>query len=675
MTSSDEMVNAVPMVGFVTITRATDIAAGHLTLRGGESIVFPTSSGELYSNLIAWASERHEPAIKEFWEKALRGESTTLSPLEVCVGEEVHILGIGSGAVAKGEVHMSFMDLSKWIFSARHEKATNKITLASLRLASQLRLSVTSNVHWQNILNEFLDLAGLKFGFVGQRKTEADGTPFLLTKAITNIAWDDETHELYRKSAANGFKFSNMDALFGPTIVRGEVLISADYSKEDRGVGLPKGHPPLYTYIGIPLFTVGGSLVGMIGLAGRAINDLDQVVSLCQSLASHMMQLDEVTSLFELDSTYSLSKPVDEELTHTLEVFNQFNLPAIAIKQHVIEWATIAAGRILGVDPIMLHDLDLTDASLGSVGGLREIDYSESSVQSRTMISAESFALDTDRWISTSNGLNREVFQLRKVRDYGDSVVYQVIDFTQLNNAYREAKNVADKFVDISKLQTRLVNMISHELRTPLSSLQTSVELIEMGQSEEEKQRTGKFMTNIYQMVHQMTSHIEGVLTFGKINMGDEQIFKRSTELCGLLGETSDEFQTNPDRVRIDCECGSIKCMVMTDPTLASIMFRNVVSNALKYSRDKVQIRVFRSESDSVAVEIEDSGVGIPERELPEVTKPFFRATNVGTVPGTGIGLSLSERISRLLGVDMTIQSLPAIGTKVAFCFSKEDSR
>jgi len=105
------------------------------------------------------------------------------------------------------------------------------------------------------------------FGFIGEIRHE-DGLPYLKTHAITDISWDGETKKLYKKLNKEGFEFRNLKTLFGVTISTGEVCISNDPKNDSRSGGLPGGHPPLDSYIGIPI-KVNNELIGMVGLANK----------------------------------------------------------------------------------------------------------------------------------------------------------------------------------------------------------------------------------------------------------------------------------------------------------------------------------------------------------------------------------------------------------------------
>ena len=122
---------------------------------------------------------------------------------------------------------------------------------------------------WDAALRTVIALSGSQFGFLGRIEQEQDGTPFLHSLAITDIAWNAWSRQVFDEFAADGLDFRNLDSLFGVTVASGELVVSDDPATDPRRCGLPPGHPPLESYLGIPLRD-GAAHIGMIGLANRA---------------------------------------------------------------------------------------------------------------------------------------------------------------------------------------------------------------------------------------------------------------------------------------------------------------------------------------------------------------------------------------------------------------------
>ena len=124
------------------------------------------------------------------------------------------------------------------------------------------------NQLFKSLLTSFIDLTKSEYGFIGEILSGSDGQPFLRTHAISNIAWNEETLAYYEKSMPTGMEFTNLDTLFGAVVRNGKLVIANDPANDQRSGGLPKGHPALKAFMGIPVH-YGDKLVGMIGVANR----------------------------------------------------------------------------------------------------------------------------------------------------------------------------------------------------------------------------------------------------------------------------------------------------------------------------------------------------------------------------------------------------------------------
>lgn len=165
------------------------------------------------------------------------------------------------------------------------------VTLRALAQV-QREFLVTANPRqsFDRLLAMLIELTGSAYGFVGEVFREPDGTPFLKTHAITNIAWDAATRAFYEQGAPTGLEFRNLDTLFGAVLRTGAPVVANDPAGDPRRGGLPPGHPELRAFLGLPFFH-GDELIGTIGLAnrpagydGELIGTLAPVLATCSSL-------------------------------------------------------------------------------------------------------------------------------------------------------------------------------------------------------------------------------------------------------------------------------------------------------------------------------------------------------------------------------------------------------
>lgn len=106
-----------------------------------------------------------------------------------------------------------------------------------------------------------------KYCFIGE-VLENSNLKYLRSFALTDISWDDESKKMFNDGMESGIEFHNLDSLFGEVIKSSGTIISNDTSTDPRAGKLPKGHPPLKNFLGIPI-KYGDELVGVIGIANR----------------------------------------------------------------------------------------------------------------------------------------------------------------------------------------------------------------------------------------------------------------------------------------------------------------------------------------------------------------------------------------------------------------------
>lgn len=127
------------------------------------------------------------------------------------------------------------------------------------------------------ILEIILKITGSEFGLIGEVFHDETGAPFLRTHSITDISWDDESRRMYEESVSRGLEFRNLNTLFGVTLATCEPVISNNPADDSRSGGTPSGHPPMHSYLGMPIKHA-GDMLGMIGIANRQHGYSEDVV-------------------------------------------------------------------------------------------------------------------------------------------------------------------------------------------------------------------------------------------------------------------------------------------------------------------------------------------------------------------------------------------------------------
>lgn len=154
--------------------------------------------------------------------------------------------------------------------SNRGARATDRSLLLTVSsILSQFITETDPYILFDGLLGSLLELTGSEYGFIGEISQSEEGNPYIQSYATTNISWSPETRRLYEETKKRGMVFSRMDSLYGAVIRTGQLVISNHPSNDPRSGGLPAGHPPLDSFMGMPFYG-GGELLGVAGIANRS---------------------------------------------------------------------------------------------------------------------------------------------------------------------------------------------------------------------------------------------------------------------------------------------------------------------------------------------------------------------------------------------------------------------
>jgi PAS domain S-box-containing protein len=237
--------------------------------------------------------------------------------------------------------------------------------------------------------------------------------------------------------------------------------------------------------------------------------------------------------------------------------------------------------------------------------------------------------------------------------------------FIQRKQAEGEIRKSLLKEKELNRLKSDFISMVSHEFRTPLSSIVLSAELLEnYGQrcSEEKKQT---YFRRIQTSAQRITQLLENVLFLGQSESGRLGFSPKPINLerfCQELVEELDPGEGSQHSV-VYVSQGNRENVCM-DENLLQHIFVNLLSNAIKYSPQGGIIRFeLLTQTKEAIFKVQDTGIGIPEREQPQVFEAFHRATNVDRIGGTGLGLSIVKHCVDLHGGQISLHSEIGVGT------------
>jgi len=212
-----------------------------------------------------------------------------------------------------------------------------------------------------------------------------------------------------------------------------------------------------------------------------------------------------------------------------------------------------------------------------------------------------------------------------------------------------------------SQAKSQFLATMSHELRTPLTAIIGYDELLlnEIWGPLTDRQR--QQLERIRISAWHLVTIIDQILTFSRAEAGRETVQSEPVNLTQLLHETSEMLEPQALSKRIELRVTSPEKPVWlrTDPGKVRQILLNLAGNAVKFTDyGTVEIALAQG-GDAIEVIIQDSGPGIPDTELERIFEPFTQLdqSNTRAQGGTGLGLTVSRRLARLLGGEVTVES------------------
>jgi len=217
-------------------------------------------------------------------------------------------------------------------------------------------------------------------------------------------------------------------------------------------------------------------------------------------------------------------------------------------------------------------------------------------------------------------------------------------------------------------LKSQFLSTMSHELRTPLTRIIGFGSLLlrgRKGESLSDRQRDNA--ERILSSARNLVTLINDILDLSRIEAGRLDIFRREVDLRELLDALRAELEPQAQarglymRVAVDSE----PQRVVTDADRLRQVLTNLVGNAVKFTpQGGVTIRVTRA-GESIIVAVQDTGVGIASDQQERIFDEFYQAdqSNTRTAGGAGLGLTISRRLTALLGGRLTLSSTPHAGS------------
>ncbi|WP_185957134.1 hybrid sensor histidine kinase/response regulator transcription factor [Gracilimonas mengyeensis] len=224
----------------------------------------------------------------------------------------------------------------------------------------------------------------------------------------------------------------------------------------------------------------------------------------------------------------------------------------------------------------------------------------------------------------------------------------------------------------LNQVKTDFFINITHELRTPLSLIKGPLSLLKEASNKKQIDREEQ-LDLIERNSENLNNLVDHLLDLLRMETLDFEKQGQHINFSSFIRNRAAQFQSSEGLSKkafsVDAP-SSQKIVVMADPNSLTLIINNLISNAIKFTDDGDRIEIRVSQKDNQAIlEIEDSGIGIHEKDLQHIFDPFFRSENASAQQGSGVGLSIVKRYMERLGGKAEIESKINAGTTVRLIF------
>lgn len=521
---------------------------------------------------------------------------------------------------------------------------------------------------FEGLLDTFLKVTGSHYGFVGEVQHDENGQPYLRTHALTDISWDEASHRLYLQHGNGGMEFRNLHTLFGHAMATREPVIANSPAHDPRRGGLPPGHPPMDSFLGVPLMA-GEDMVAMVGLAnqdgGYSEDDIRFLEPLLGAVRQLVLAHRALVARQESEAALAAER---QRLAWVLEATRpgiwevDLDTGSMRVDQR---WAEIVGYTLQELEPVtqhtwerLVHPDDLIEAyRLSHLHLQGELPYYECDFRMR-------HKQGHWVWVNTRGRVHRRTADGRGMYmsgthlDITDRVTAQE-EVRALNAGLEQRVRERTAQLERSMRDMEAISYsIAHDLRAPLRSVNGFVALIQ----ESEGSRLSPEGVDMFARVARSSANMGRMITdmLELLRVVRVDMVPVPVDMTALTRSVVESL--TPDHGALQVQVGHMPS-AMGDGTLLRQVLSNLVDNAIKYSQHVPSPQVTVGfDIPQEAFFVRDNGMGFDMARAGRLFGLFQRLHPGSTVPGMGVGLAIVARIIERHGGRIWAESAPGQG-------------
>ena len=288
------------------------------------------------------------------------------------------------------------------------------------------------------------------------------------------------------------------------------------------------------------------------------------------------------------------------------------------------------------------------------------------------LLAALVVALVLGAW--TTRAVTRPIRQVQRAMaqvadgefDVPDGLPYDRED--ELGGLSRSFRTMTTRLAELDRMKAEFISVASHELKTPLNVIGGYAELLDDGIYGPLEPKQHEALESIQDQTRTLTDLVNQLLDISRIEAGGFRVELMDVESAELFGAVRRMFDPLAKQKRIDFTVDiddEYPRIMRADPDrLRNEVIGNLLSNAFKFTPEggAIGVRAYVGTQDRLAIDVHDTGGGIPESELVHIFEKFYQVGEA-RVQGSGLGLAIAREIVEAHGGEISAESSPGRGT------------
>jgi len=525
-----------------------------------------------------------------------------------------------------------------------------------------------------------LDLTGAKFGFIGELNEQGLHD----TIAISDTGW--KACRIPESNALVSINNMAVRGLWGHVIAQAAPLLTNEPPQHPASSGVPDGHPPLVSFLGVPLLD-GGKAFGMIALAnkpdGFTARDLEDVQQLCAAL---VLALQKKRAELDLHAAHQTLETRVEQRTKQLATVNENLKKEIALRTKAedelhTQWRTYLTilenfPEVLYVTDPQTHEVLFVNRVFREMLGNDPqggICYEKFQGLSGPCPFCTNITLLETRQPCVWEHYNPLVDKHFMINDQlilwpdGREVRFELaVDISLQKQAEIEKQKLFQELERSNKELEQFAYIASHDLQEPLRMVSSYTQLLERRYKDKLDADATDFINFAVDGANRMQRLINDLLDFSRINTRSGNPDKMDPHRA--VGQAIVNLQASIDETRAIVSTEDMPAITADFPQIAQL-FLNLIGNAIKFrSQESPRIHISATtQGDLATFTVRDNGIGIDPEYAEKIFQIFQRLHSKTDYPGTGIGLAICKRIVEKHGGRIWVESAPGQGTAFKF--------